>query len=268
MACAGKAPIRQKLFHETVSRVKKAGDPQNILRWCIWTKDQHTLMAMADKLPRVILIGGNGTGKTYMLDAFTMKSAKEYPDKNVIFAIHQSSSFARLLLQLDLEVKYEKLQNVTVLTFKQLSELTDANFLNHIVCIDEIDMRIVQLDDLNAINATSLWIVIRDTPTHHLDQEDESVQEDVNPEEYVTNQFTEPWTIVNLSYPLRTSKTLSQKVKSGQVAHASHTNNFNNLLKVPSNMPLGPEPLILSSSKGSYHARLQLAFIALHTGVN
>ena len=70
LACAGKAPIRQQMLDETLARVKKAGDPENILRWCFWTKDQHTLMAMADKLSRVILIGGNGTGKTYMLDAF------------------------------------------------------------------------------------------------------------------------------------------------------------------------------------------------------
>ena len=63
-ACAGKAPIRQKMLDESLARVRKAGDPENILRWCFWTKDQHTLMAMADKLPRVILIGGNGTGKT------------------------------------------------------------------------------------------------------------------------------------------------------------------------------------------------------------
>ena len=63
LACAGKAPIRQKLLPESLVRVKKAGDADNILRWCVWTKDQLSLMAMADKLQRVILIGGNGTGK-------------------------------------------------------------------------------------------------------------------------------------------------------------------------------------------------------------
>jgi chromosomal replication initiation ATPase DnaA len=37
----------------------------------------------------VILIGGNGTGKTVMLDAFVRKTAKEHPHEKVIFAIHQ-----------------------------------------------------------------------------------------------------------------------------------------------------------------------------------
>jgi hypothetical protein len=46
---AGKAPIRQQMLEESLARVKKAGHLYNILRWCFWTKDQHTLMAMADK---------------------------------------------------------------------------------------------------------------------------------------------------------------------------------------------------------------------------
>ena len=132
------------MLDESLARVRKAGHFDNILRWCFWTKDQHTLMAMADKLPRVILIGGNGTGKTYMLDAFTMKMAKEHPEENLTFAIHKNWSNARPLLQLDLEVKYAKLRlnNVTVVTFdRKLSELSDANLLNDTVCVDEIDMR-------------------------------------------------------------------------------------------------------------------------------
>ena len=254
LACAGKAPIRQQMLDESLSRVKKAGDPDNILRWCIWTKDQHNLMAMADKLPRVILVGGNGTGKTYMLDAFTMKSAKEHPDENTIFAIHQTQPSARPLLQLDLEVKYEKLrlQNVTVVTFKNLSELTNSDLTNANVCIDEINMRHVRPEDLRAIQAKSLWIVIRDI-----------AQRQENPEEYLRTQFPEPWVIVNLSYPLRTSKTMSEKVKSIHVSHSNHSNNFNNSLHVAPNMPLGPEPLIFPRSKGTYHVRLQQVFSAV-----
>ena len=158
------------MFDESVTRVKKAGHFDNIIRWCFWTKDQHTLMAMADKLPRVILIGGNGTGKTYMLDGFTMKMAKEHPEENLTFAIHKNYSYPRPLLQLDLEVKYEKLRlnNVTVVTFQKLSELSDANLLNDTVCVDEIDMSDVRPDELNAIQARTLWIVIRYT-----DQEEE-----------------------------------------------------------------------------------------------
>merc|ERR1719491_221925 len=155
--------------------------------------------------------------------------AKEHPEENITFAIQQPYSPARPLLQLDLEVKYEKLRlnNVTVVTFQKLSELSDANLLNDTVCVDEIDMRDVKPEELNAIQARTLWIVIRETGQQK------------NHEEYLRNQFP-GWEIVNLSIPLRTSKTLSEKIKSGQVTDNYHTNNFNSTLKVATNMPLGP----------------------------
>ena len=253
VASAAKAPVRQKMLQETLARIAKAGEAENIERWCWWTPAQLSLLELADRLTRVILIGGNGTGKTVMLDAFATKTAKAHPDEHITFAIHQNFSESRLLLQLDLEVKHEKakLNNVTVLTFENVSELTDANLLNDTVCLDEISMLDVKLDDLHTIQAKSLWIVIRDT------------YQIGNPEEYLRQQFPD-WVIVNLSYPLRTSKNLSDKVKNGRTDNNTmHTNNFNSTLQVAPNMPLGPDPLILPRSKGSYHARLQQAFIVV-----
>ena len=134
-----------------------------------------------------------------------------------IFAIHQMKSPSRPLLQLDLEAKYEKLRlnNVTVATFVKLSELSDANLLNDTVCVDEIDMEGMKPEELNAIQARILWVVIRATN-----------QGEGNPEEYLRQKFP-GWEIVNLSIPLRTSKTLSEKVQIGQVTHPIHTNNSN-----------------------------------------
>ena len=239
------------MLQKTLELIGKAGKAENIERWCWWTPTQLSLLDLADRLTRVILIGGNGTGKTVILDAFARKTSKEHSSENVIFALHQTLSSNRPLLQLDLEVKFEKLTNVSVVTYTELSELKNANLTNATVCVDEIHMNKVKPEDLHAIQAKSLWIVIRDTN-----------QSRENPEEYLRQQFPD-WVIVNLSYPLRTSKNLSEKVKSGQVTFDTHTNNFNSSMQVALNMPLGPEPLILQSSDGSYHARLQQAFIVL-----
>ena len=99
-----------------------------------------------------------------MLDTFTEKTAKAHPDETVIFAIHNYWLSNRPLLELDLGVKYEQLENVSVVSIENLSDLKDlTNLTNATVCIDEIHMKKVKPDDLLAIKAKSLWIVIRDT---------------------------------------------------------------------------------------------------------
>ena len=40
VACAAKAPIRQKLLDETLKLIEKAGDAKNVQRWCLWTPSQ------------------------------------------------------------------------------------------------------------------------------------------------------------------------------------------------------------------------------------
>ena len=57
VACAAKAPVRQKMLDETLVRIAKAGEAENIQKWCWWTPDQLSLLEQAENLNRVILIG-------------------------------------------------------------------------------------------------------------------------------------------------------------------------------------------------------------------
>ena len=57
VACAAKAPVRQKMLDETLAIIGKAGTTENIERWCWWTPDQLSLLEQAENLNWVILIG-------------------------------------------------------------------------------------------------------------------------------------------------------------------------------------------------------------------
>ena len=57
VACAAKAPVRQKMLDETLAIISKAGTSENIERWCWWTPDQLSLLEQSENLNRVILIG-------------------------------------------------------------------------------------------------------------------------------------------------------------------------------------------------------------------
>ena len=258
VTCAAEAPIRQKILDETLARIAKAGDSENIKRWCWWTPAQLSLLEQAENLTRVILIGGNGTGKTSILDGFATKMAKKYPDEHIIFAIYQDETGTRPLLHLSLEAKYEKLKlnNISVMTFNEIEELKDASSENLTLCVDEISMGDVNPEDLLGINAKSLWVVIRSAGSKERNQN-----------EYLREHFSSDWDIVDLSYPLRVSKTISERIQSIQEDEIIHysifVNRFNEELQLSPNMPVGPEPLILGKSKGSYHARLQLTFNAV-----
>ena len=69
------------------------------------------------------------------------------------------------------------------------------------------------------------------------------------------------WKIINLSYPLRTTKRISKKIKEfgGDGDHLLR-NVFNGSLEIVDNMPMGPVPLTIPRSKGSYKERLQYVF--------
>ena len=241
VACSAKAPIRQKMLEATLSLIDKAGSIENIQRWCIWTPYQLSLLEMADQMPRVVLIGGNGTGKTLMLETYGLKTAEENPNDEVIFAINQSD---RQLLLLQLENRFEEFENVTVKSFDELSDLNLENTQNAHICIDEVHVKDVPLEDLQKIPAKSIWIVLRDPGSG-------------NSEEDLKEKLP-GWQIVNLTCPLRTSKTISEKVKKdGEDGYPVLENKFNDSLEIVENMPLGPEPLIIPSSEGTYKVRLQ-----------
>ena len=92
---------------ETCELVSRAGTFENIKRWYFWTPLQLSIMGQAEHLPRVLLFGGNGTGKTTVLESFIMKIA-EKEDSEIIYII--ITKYPNLLLKLQMEVRFEHLK--------------------------------------------------------------------------------------------------------------------------------------------------------------
>ena len=241
------------MFKEAIKRIDSAGNHKNIQRWSAWTPKQLSLMEMSHLLKRVIIIGGSGTGKTTILDAFANKTATEERNGNVIFAIHQGfHTKSKPLLELELLGKFRRmgLKHIIVKTFHKFNQLMNdktLNLVNSTLCIDEIDMEDITANELNQIQAKNLWVVIREP----------NIEKGEDPEDYIRKQFP-GWEVVHLTYPLRTSMRISEQVKTSHIARGLLNNVFNGKLDLAPNMPLGPEPLRFES--GSYQERLEKAF--------
>ena len=174
VACAAKAPITQKILDETVDLIDKAGSAENIRRWIVWTPTQLSLMELAEKLPRVVIFGGNGTGKTVMLESYALKLAKEQKEIIFAFATDGNESGKKTLLIAQMQVRFEKYQNVT---FEYFNGYSWDHKLDHseqgkkwndkYVFIDELYNRFDdgKVNDIEKIlqhgNPKSLWVVYR-----------------------------------------------------------------------------------------------------------
>ena len=180
-----------------------------------------------------------------MLDEFVRETATKFKEEKVLFAIQQYFPSSRPLLQLELKLKYEKFENVTIASFHQFEDIQWNNYSS--ISIDEVNFYDIRTKDIEEIEAKNLWVVIRHTFKD-------------NPEEYLRGKFPTPWTFVHLKYPLRTPKILSEKIKGSEIKNNLHHNDTNRKLHVTENMPLGPKPIIIQRKEGSYYERLKLAF--------
>ena len=99
IGCAGKAPIRQNVLDKTDQLVSIAGTFENIRRWYVWTPTQLSIMDQAENLSRVLITGGNGTGKSTILETVARQIAEKGKGMcNVIYVI--MTKYPNLLFRL------------------------------------------------------------------------------------------------------------------------------------------------------------------------
>ena len=246
--CAAKAPVTEKLLEETLHRVEKAGKSTNIQRWINWTPEQMSLMSSIDHLPRVILVGGNGVGKTVTLANIAKTLAEEGED--VLFlifcaaALIDSSKLIDPLTKIQLENEFEDYKDrIKVRTFFQISEISDDDLKCSNILIDEAHELMLgpDLEKVCSLSAKRIWIVFRAT----------KIQNDYYDHlKHLHENYTD-WYLLQLNYPLRTSKTVSEfMIKKLRSETRSLMNVFNKNLTIPEHMPLGPPPIFVEEKHG------------------
>ena len=110
-ACAAKAPVTQTLTRKIDNIVQTAGSAENVQRWMFWTVPQATFFANASSQKKVLLLGGNGVGKTVLM----IQRAKELSiaGEEVIFFTCGGTlkGLSKSLLQLQLQAEFEDFQS-------------------------------------------------------------------------------------------------------------------------------------------------------------
>ena len=219
VASSSKMPIAQNLIDETSKRVQEFGKAENIRTWSCWTPKQLQVLSCPDTLIKVILIGGNGSGKTMMLKEKAKRRSEE--GKKVLFVIFSAGGMKTLLYyQLKIEFKdfninlicidYEGLIDKSVLldSFLFIDEAIDELFLFNFLkknCLD---------------SCSSIWIA------SGLDS-------------YSFEGEVDSFELISLDLALRNTKTITNYIKSSTDHNIILHNSLNKNLLILDHMPTG-----------------------------
>ena len=249
-ACAAKAPVSQSLTKEIDGRVKIAGSAENVQRWMFWTVPQATFFANAASQKKVLLLGGNGVGKTVLM----IQRAKELSilGEQVIFYIGSAfSAYGSIesLLQLQLQTEFEDFQTenprskkIQVRPLKSLKSFHPYDPIGKIHCfIDEIDEKSFK-DHASTLETKSLWVAVSFS---QYSKDFENADEAIN---HFKSQYPD-WYIEFFSYILRTTQNVAKELKKPSRSNYLCINHrefnieskLNNLLDIPKNIQEGPE---------------------------
>ena len=243
-ACAARAPVTQSLTKEIDDRVQIAGSPQNIERWMFWTVPQATFFANASSQQKILLLGGNGVGKTVLM----VERAKQLSIKGeeVVFCIDPSSLILlqKSLLELQLEVEFEEFHQENPRSKKirvenlNLYDPSQENLNDIHVFIDELQSNHFQ--KYATLNTKSLWaVVIFDDDTKF-----KNANEAIN---HFKAQYPD-WYIPFINFILRTTLYIAEELKDLDRSNYQHKWNnessLNHVLDIPQNIQEGPKPVI------------------------
>ena len=260
-ACAAKAPITQKLTRKIDDIVQTAGSAENVQRWMFWTVPQATVFANSFSQPKVLLLGGNGVGKTVIM----MQRAKELSivGEEVVFCIGEDfGTTTKTLLHLQTEAEFEDFHTQNPQSKKiQVKSLNSydpskENLGKTHVFIEEITED--KLKKIATLQTKSCWVTVSiGTFSKEFKDANEAIT-------YFKSLYPE-WYIPFFNYILRTTQNVAKELKKpNRSVNQNNINNesrLNKVLDVPQNIQEGPEPVaFISLPSDQFYEKVKATF--------
>ena len=251
-ACAAKAPITQTLTRKIDDIVQCAGSAENIQRWMFWTVPQATFFANAMSQQKVLLLGGNGVGKTVVM----MQRAKELSiaGEEVVFCIGShfnlllnKRSSTKTLLQLQLEAEFDDFHTKNSSSTQQSKKIQVKSLGSYDPSKEYLEKTHVFMDEVRnsefkknaTLQAKSLWVAVSFDHTLNASKDAADVIKHLK-------SLYPKWYIPFFNFILRTTQNVSKELKKPSRYYYQRKDNneskLNKLLDVPQNSQEGPEP--------------------------
>ena len=228
VASASKVPIGSNLDKQTKRLVDEFGTVQHIRTWCFWTPQQLQVLSSPESMTRLVIFGGNGSGKTLVLKEMAKRMAMV--NQNVIYIIFTYYG-EKTLLYFQLQKEFEG-TGIKIFCFGHQNIAEESFLQNAFVFCDETLDQFDFLKKMNMSVCSSIWMVSG--------RKLEELGRDGLPPEFQN---------ICLDLALRTTKVITREVIEQKSSFSLLGNSLNKSLRVIEHMPEGKNIITIEGTK-------------------
>ena len=235
VASAAKVAIGGKLLEETSKTIQRFGTAENIQTWVL-TPLQLALVSNHDEFPKVIIMGGNGSGKSMLLKEVA-KKRRQRNDKRVVYGFFSNAEKTLFYFQIKEELKEF---GIEVVCFNNENGLDMDLLRDSYIFFDEVWnvkklLKLLKVIDPSACRG--VWVVLNAGSDHQINEE-----------------FPD-FKLIKLDLGLRNTKKITEEIREAEGNTHSSTfvmnNSLNPSLKIIDHMPEGQGVITIERTDSS-----------------